>query len=162
MSLNQKQLEFVERVRNLSPEKRVHLRKAIGTPLKPGSKAWQVFFSLNPPFYNDEEKQVMFFVACVGALGNGDKPASVGDMLKLAVNRGGTFEDKLLSLTKDRADANGRFETKLYRFFGKEILERADLCEFLDGLLHWNHPKKYVQEKWCILAYDGGDDKKTK
>lgn len=154
MSLSKNQTEFLGRLKNLPAEKRMYLRKAIGTTLKPGSKSWQAFLSLDPPFYNEEEKQAMFFVACVGALSDSKSRTSIKDMLKKAIDRGERFEEKFLSLTKDRADKNGNFETKMYRFFGKEILENANLEELLDGILHWNHPKKYVQEKWCLSIYN--------
>ena len=154
MSWNEKQEAFASRLERLSEEKKMYLRKSLGNPLRVGSNAWSSFLSLNPPFYTEEEKQIYYFVACVRSLqGNGEK-SSVGSCLKRAIKRGSTFENKFLSLTKCFADKNGNFESKLVSFFGKDILLSINTKELLSDLLHWNHSKKHIQEKWCRSIYE--------
>ena len=156
MALTEKQQSFLRRIDRISSDKKIHLRKSIGMPLQVGTYPWQAFLSLDPPFHSEEERQVYYFVACVKASQKEGDKLSVGECLTKAKRLRGnsdTFENNFLSLIKSPLDRYGNFEKRLLSLFSKEVMLLIDTEDLLYDLLHWNHGKKFVQEKWGRALY---------
>jgi len=153
---------FVSRLARLDPGDRARLKRNAGKTLAEARDVLALFYSLLPPGVTPAQEWSYFLVATLYPLTGSTSGSDLGAALRrarTAFNAKGLDRRMEYLLDADSAQLPFRLRQAV-RFLASNRV-RVDWPLLLRNLLAWNHPDRYVQQRWA-RSYFAGTTTSTK
>ncbi len=157
-------VEFCKRLEKLEPGDRARLKRSAGRALADARQVMGLFFRLLPRGVPRSHEGAYFVVATLYPLAGGGGTGNLGDsLLQVRSARYAQGLDRRVEhlLDADREQLAFRLRQAV-RFLESQrqgTRGAVNWPQLLHDLLHWDHPKRYVQERWArsYYAHDSED-----
>lgn len=150
--------QFVERLSRLEAGDRAKLKRNAGNSLGQSRGIHALFFRLLPYGIPRSQEAWYFLVATLYPLAEPSSKGTLGDALRHARNNHPEREkgfDRRLEVLLDADPDQVPFRMRQI----VRLLSAAEIPvnwnQLLQDLIRWNHPNRYIQEKWARAYYTG-------
>lgn len=141
---------FVARLENLDTGDRARLKRNAGKTIAEAHEAMGFFYGLLPPGVPQYQEEVYFLVATLFPLAEGGGKGDFGEQLSRAQNsKNSKGLDRRVEILLD-ADFNQlHFRLRQAVHFLQSCRMRVNYVQLLEDLLQWNHPDRFIQQRWA-------------
>lgn len=156
---NPKITAFFERLERLDTGERARLKRNAGRSLAEARHtALGLFYRLLPPGVPVAQEETYFLVATLYPLVEGGGTGNLGAALrKVRQTQNAKGLDRRFEILLDADQPQLRFRLRqAIRLLGTNQI-RIDWPHLLADLLHWTHPKRFVQRHWAQSYFSFND-----
>lgn len=156
-NLDPRIIEFCERLAQLDAGERARLKRNAGRALADSRNVLGLFFRLLPPNVPRFQEEIYFLVATLFPLAESGGEGSLGHALHHARDeKYAQGLDRRIEVLLDADREQLRFRLRqAIRFLDSKRIP-VNWPRLLQDLLAWEHPKRYVQEKWARAYFSRG------
>jgi len=148
--LDPRVFDFCTRLEQLDSGDRARLKRNAGRTLAEAHKALGLFFRLLPPNVPRFHTETYFMLATLYPIAEGGSAGNLGHSLLQArddKHPQGLDRRFEILLDSDRDQLRFRLRQAIRLLYSKRV--PVNWPQLSDDLLHWDHPKRYVQENWA-------------
>jgi CRISPR system Cascade subunit CasB len=141
---------FISRLKNLDAGDKAKFKRSAGKTLAEGRDVMGLFYSLLPHGVAQYQEEIYFLVATLFPLaaegGKGDLGTSLNQAQSTKNSKG---LDRRVEVLLD-ADLNQlHFRLRQAIHFLQSCRVNVNWLQLLNDLLHWDHPDRYIQQRWA-------------
>lgn len=145
---------FINRLGQLDPGDRARLRRNAGKPLSEAKDVIGLFYHLLPhgiPIYQEE---TYFLVATLYPSADAGGKGDLGNRLKQAQNTNNNKGlDRRIEVLLDAEPTQMPFRLRQAIRYLRSCRVKIDWEQLLSDLLQWNHPDRFIQQRWARSYY---------
>jgi CRISPR system Cascade subunit CasB len=141
---------FIARLEKTDAGDRARLKRNAGKTIAEAHEAMGLFYGLLPPGVSHYQEEVYFLVATLFPLAEGGGKGDFGNHLVIAQNsKNSKGLDRRVEILLD-ADLNQlHFRLRQSVHFLQSCRVHVNWVQLLDDLLQWNHPDRFIQQRWA-------------
>ncbi len=144
------QAYFIARLQALDVGDRARLKRCAGKTLAEAKDALGLFYSLLPHGVPQYQEEVYFLVATLFPLVADGGKEDLGRSLAQARNSTNDKGlDRRVEVLLDGDLPQLYFRLRQAIHFLQSCRVNVNWVQLLDDLLHWDHPEKYIQQRWA-------------
>lgn len=144
------QAYFIARMQSLDVGDRARLKRCAGKTLSEAKDVLGLFYSLLPHGLPQYQEEVYFLVATLYPLAGEGGKVDLGSSLaqaRNASNNKGLDRRMEVLLNADLPQLHFRLRQAIH--FLQSCRVNVNWLQLLDDLLHWDHPDRYIQQRWA-------------
>lgn len=152
---------FCARLKQTDPGERARLKRNAGKTLADADAgALGLFYGMLPRGVPEAQEGMYFMTATLFGLADAGGGGDLGAALRAAQNRSNNKGlDRRVEALLDADDTQLAFRLRQAVHYLQSQRVKVDWECLLDDLLHWGHPRRYVQQRWARSYFGkGGDD----
>ncbi|HNR02411.1 MAG TPA: type I-E CRISPR-associated protein Cse2/CasB [Anaerolineaceae bacterium] len=141
---------FISRLEKLNAGDRARLKRNAGKTLAETHDAIGLFYNLLPHGVPQYQEEIFFLVATLTPFAEGGAKKDFGNSLYLARSvKNNKGLDRRVENLLDADLVQLHFRLRQTVKFLQSCRVRVNWQQLLDDLLHWDHPERYIQQRWA-------------
>lgn len=157
-----KTAEFIRRLEQLDTGERARLKRNAGHTLNEARDVTGLFYRLLPYGIHTAQEETYFLVATLFPLAEGGTKGDLGDALRQArTDKNAKGLDRRVESLLDADPTQLAFRLRQAVHFVQSCRKKVNWAQLLEDLLAWDHPDRYVQQRWARSYYAEPVEKST-
>jgi CRISPR system Cascade subunit CasB len=154
--------EFITYLENLSTGDRARLKRNAGKTIAEANEALGLFYGLLPHGVPQYQEEIYFLVATLFPLADGGGKGNFGETLLLAQSsKNSKGLDRRVEVLLDADLSQLHFRLRQSVHFLQSCRVHVNWVSLLEDLLQWNHPDRFIQQRWA-RSYFGSNSSNQK
>lgn len=147
--------EFIDRLEQLDTGDRARLKRNAGKTFAEARDVTSLFYRSLPYGLNQAQEGIYFLVATLYPLVEDGSKGDFGDSLRQArTDQNGKGLDRRMEILLDSDIAQLPFRLRQAIHFIRSCRKRVNWVRLLEDLLSWEHPDRFVQQRWARSYYN--------
>ena len=156
--MDDKIVGFCQRLEGLEAGDRARLKRCAGKTMAESRGVLGLLYRLLPPGVPSYQAETYFLVATLYPLAEGGAAGDLGESLRLARQEKtakGLDRRVEVLLDSDETQLAFRLRQAIHFLASSPSRVRVNWPLLLQHLLSWNHPKRFVQDRWARSYFAG-------